>query len=561
VSRKIQALKSIVEMSGRRLLGDTIQTGRLGESIPMRRWQDVMSGMHFNTNQSARLGQQMKLAPKMIQSMEILQMALPALQERIDQELESNAALELVEPGLELEAGDSSTVQIDRERREELRTDSEGERELVVGEGNDSLDFERLDGMEQAYGSDLYGEDYGSAMRSSNRQAGERDGKIDAMNNAPSRGESLVTQLLKLWAFVDTDEQIAEAGRLLIEYINDDGLLDTDLESILELAPEQLRAKLTPELLEKALSVVQQELEPPGIAARSVRESLLLQIDAMEASTEDDDGALRDDARRLIAEWFDDLLENRLPQIERRSGMSLERIQAAKEWMHRLELAPGKTLVDVEVRPIVPDVVVEYDPQRDEYLAALANDPLRVLRISPSYEELAKDRSADDATREFVGKSVRNASWLIEAIGQRTNTLLRVVKVVLVRQRDFFDHGPQHLKPLPMVEVADQLGIHVGTVSRAVSEKWMETPRGYFPLRRFFSGGLETDSGKDVSWEAIKEMVREIVEAEESTSPLSDQSIADQLSERGVKIARRTVVKYREQLGIPSARRRKVHGA
>ncbi len=270
---------------------------------------------------------------------------------------------------------------------------------------------------------------------------------------------------------------------------------------------------------------------------------------------------MRGDARRLISEWFDDLLENRLPQIERRSGIALERIQVAKDWMHRLELAPGKTLVDVEVRPIIPDVIVEYDPQRDEYVAALANDPLMMLRVSPSYEELAKDRTTDEATRDFVGKSVRNASWLIEAIGQRTNTLLRVVKVVLMRQRDFFDHGPQHLKPLPMVEVAEQLGIHVGTVSRAVADKWMETPRGYFPLRRFFSGGLETDSGKDVSWEAIKEMVREIVEQEDAGKPLSDQAIADLLCERGVTIARRTVVKYREQLGIPSARRRKVHGS
>ena len=521
-----------------------------------------MSGMRFDTNQSMKLGQQMKLAPKMIQSMEILQMGLPALQERIDQELESNVALEVVEPGLDLEGAESGTVQeeIERERREEQRTDSEGERELVVGQGDDALDFERLDRMEQTFGSDLYEDDYGSAMRSSNRLSGERDGKMDAMNNAPSRGESLVTQLTNLWAFVDVEDDVADAGRILIEYINDDGLLDADLDSIREMAGPSAKIDLSPELLERTLGILQQELEPPGIAARSVRESLLLQIDAMEPSEDAADAGVRADARRLINEWFDDLLENRLPQIEKKSGMDLERIQSAKKWMHRLELAPGKTLVDVEVQPIVPDVVVEYDPQRDEYVAALANDPLMMLRISPSCEQLAKDGAADKETREFVDQSLRNATWLIEAIGQRKNTLLRVVNVVLVRQRDFFDHGPQQLKPLPMVEVADQLGIHVGTVSRAVAEKWMETPRGYFPLRRFFSGGLETESGKDLSWEAIKEMVREIVEEEDAASPLSDQAIADRLSERGVKIARRTVVKYREQLGIPSARRRKVHG-
>ena len=165
-----------------------------------------------------------------------------------------------------------------------------------------------------------------------------------------------------------------------------------------------------------------------------------------------------------------------------------------------------------------------------------------------------------DAAREFVGKSVRDATWLIDAINQRSSTLLRVVAVVLSRQRDFLDHGPQHLKPLPMTEVADQLGIHVATVSRAVAEKWIQTPRGVYPLRRFFSGGLETEEGGDRSWEAIKEVMREMIDGEDKARPLSDQAISDLLAEKGLKIARRTVVKYREQLGIPPARRRKIHG-
>ncbi|MED6306391.1 MAG: RNA polymerase factor sigma-54, partial [Planctomycetota bacterium] len=304
---------------------------------------------------------------------------------------------------------------------------------------------------------------------------------------------------------------------------------------------------------------VQTELEPAGIAARSVPESLLLQLDGMESPEDDEEELRRSDARRLISEHFEDLLENRLPLIQRNSGMSLERIQDAKNWMHRLELSPGRLLVDEAVRPIIPDVRVEYDPERDEYLAVLADDPILHLRVSPEYSEMARSKETDATTREFVERNVRDAGWLIEAITQRKNTLLRVVNVVLVRQRDFFDHGPQHLKPLPMVDVAEQLGIHVATVSRAVAEKWMETPRGYFPLRRFFSGGLETSEGRDMSWEAVKEMVREIVSGEDQKQPFSDQSIADMLNERGVKIARRTVVKYREQLGIPSARRRKIH--
>lgn len=519
-----------------------------------------MGSMRFDTSQSMRLGQQMKLSPRMIQSMEILHMALPALQERIEQELESNIALEALEPQLDLEDPESEQVRVEleRERREDERSDREGERELVVGMGDESADFERLEGMERDYG-DGFIETDSMSMHSSPSSNTDGDSKMAAMNNAPSRGESLVDQLLAQWKFVEVSDELLQTGIRLIEYIGDDGLLDADLETIQEQVRAEHGVEIPMDLLERALDLVQTELEPAGIAARSVSESLLLQLDAMDSPEDDEEEQRRLDARRLIAEHFEDLLENRLPQIQRNSGISLERIQAAKHWMHCLELSPGRLLVDEAVRPIIPDVRVEFDSERDQYIAALADDPILRLRVSPEYNAMAEDKKTDATTREFVEKNVRDASWLIEAISQRKNTLLRVVNVVLTRQREFFDHGPQHLKPLPMVDVAEQLGIHVATVSRAVAEKWMETPRGYFPLRRFFSGGLETSEGKDMSWEAVKEMVREIVTEEDPKRPHSDQSIADMLNERGVKIARRTVVKYREQLGIPSARRRKVH--
>ncbi|MEE2681202.1 MAG: RNA polymerase factor sigma-54 [Planctomycetota bacterium] len=519
-----------------------------------------MGSMRFDTSQSMRLGQQMKLSPRMIQSMEILHMALPALQERIEQELESNIALETLEPELDLEDPEIEQVRVEleRERREDERSDREGERELVVGQGDEAADFERLDGMERDYGEEFNDHD-SPRMHSSGSSSTDGDSKMAAMNNAPSRGESLVDQLLAQWKFVEVGDDLLETGKRLIEYIGDDGLLDADLETIQEQTLAERGIDIPMDLLERSLALVQTELEPAGIAARSVPESLLLQLDGMQGPDDDVEEQLRLDARRLISNHFEDLLENRLPQIQRDSGISLERIQAAKDWMHCLELSPGRLLVDETVRPIIPDVRVEYDAQRDQYVAALADDPILRLRVSPEYSAMAEDSTTDETTREFVGRNVRDASWLIEAISQRKNTLLRVVNVVLTRQREFFDHGPQHLKPLPMVDVAEQLGIHVATVSRAVAEKWMETPRGYFPLRRFFSGGLETEGGKDMSWEAVKEMVREIVSAEDLKHPYSDQVIADMLNERGVKIARRTVVKYREQLGIPSARRRKVH--
>jgi RNA polymerase sigma-54 factor len=227
--------------------------------------------------------------------------------------------------------------------------------------------------------------------------------------------------------------------------------------------------------------------------------------------------------------------------------------------MRKLNLSPGRDIVDEEVPPIIPDAVVEYDEELDQYVATLTDGFLPSLSISPMYQKMAKDRAQDKSTREFISNNVRNAQWLIDSLNQRQSTLMRVINVVLARQREYFDSGPQFLKPLPMVDVADQLGIHVGTVSRAVAEKWLQTPRGLVPLRKFFSGGTATESGRDMSWEAVKATLQEIIDAEDKSKPFSDEALAQALKAKGIDIARRTVVKYRQQLGIPPARRRKVY--
>ena len=379
-----------------------------------------MGSMRFDTSQSMRLGQHMKLSPRMIQSMEILHMALPALQERIEQELESNVALENLEPELDLEDPDAEQVRVEleRERREDERIDREGERELVVGAGDEAADFERLDGMERDYG-DAFTETASAPAHAGQSSGQDGDSKMAAMNNAPSRGESLVEQLLAQWKFVELPDDLLATGKRIIEYVGDDGLLDADLATIQEQVLAEHGVEIPIDLLERSLLLVQTELEPAGIAARSVPESLLLQLDGMEPPDDDEEEQRRADARRLIAEHFEDLLENRLPLIQRNSGMTLDRIQAAKDWMHRLELSPGRLLVDEAVRPIIPDVRVEFDPERDEYLAVLADDPILHLRVSPEYTAMARDQQTDASTREFVERNVRDAGWLIEAITQR----------------------------------------------------------------------------------------------------------------------------------------------
>lgn len=510
--------------------------------------------MRFEASQHLKLSQQMKLAPRMIQSMEILQMPMLALQERIEQELESNIALEQVEPGA---GSDEQGAEV----QDRVGDDAVDRKEMVVGEDSPSGtdDWERLDSLESDY-KEAFDNEYSSQRYSPTRMAGERDRKTDAMAGIPARGESLTEQLLHQWSFAEIDEDIAAIGERVIGYIDDDGLLGAPVDTILDQNRDVPGVvEMSIERLEETIAEIQRWLDPPGIGARDHRECFLLQIRRMATTTDEDEDEAWDDARLLIEDHYEDLLQNRLPRISQKADLSMERIHAAMGVMRRLTLHPGRDLVDVEVPPIIPDVIVEYDERNDTYVAGLSDGLLPVLQLSERYEQMARDRTLDKDTREFVGRNVRNAAWLIDSINQRKSTLLRVVNVVLSRQKDYFDNGPQHLRPLPMLEVADQLGIHVGTVSRAVADKWMQTPRGLVSLRKFFSGGTATDSGRDMSWEAVKATLQEIVDAEDKSDPLNDDALASELKKRGIEIKRRTVVKYRQQLNIPPARRRKVY--
>jgi RNA polymerase sigma-54 factor len=496
--------------------------------------------VRFEASQRLRTGQQMRMVPRLIQSMEVLQMPVAALQERIAAELERNVALEAADPGTELDL-----------------VRPEHERPIGGADADDgsAAGFERLRELERSYGDMLDGDGPPRARRGD----GERDAKMDAMANAPDRGENLAERLLHDWRLADVDPGLRAPGAAVIEALDADGLLHASFDDL----RAATGAAWDDALLARALDAVQSELEPPGIAARDVRESLLLQV---EAALDGRDGAVRadphalEDARTILADHWTDFLENRLPRIEQRAHLPMARIAAARDVLRRLRLAPGRDVAPEDARPVMPDVVVEYDADRDRYVAALADGQLPVLRVSPTYARMAKDPSTDPAARTFVAGNVRSAEWLIEAIHNRRSTLLRVVDEVLVRQRPWFDDGPEALRRLEMSEVAGALGLSTGTVSRAVSGKWMQTPRGMVELRRFFTGGVETADGSSAGWDAIRQMVREVVDAEDRGAPLSDEAIAARIKERGISIARRTVVKYREQLGIPSARHRKSHG-
>lgn len=507
-----------------------------------------------------KLGQQMKLAPRMIQSMEILQMPLAELEERIEQELENNITLEIVE-----QRPDDEGV-LDEQRRESEREATENERELAVDADGGVTDFERLesyeadhpDAAENEYSAARAGrqDDFEPVVRV--RADGERDAKMEAMANAPARSASLADQLLEQWALVEVRDELREPGRLIISFLDDDGFLRTDLETIHDRAPGQGPPSVA--LLEEALAAVQMLLDPPGVGARDIRECLLLQLDALEdelgAREEDLDEAWHH-ARLLVREHLDDLAQNRLPRIADETGLSLDQIKGAVGRIRRLSLAPARRLVDEAPAPITPDAIVEYDEEEDRYIAFLNDSSLPNLQINREYAEMVRDRDVPKEDREFIRKNLSNAQWLMDAVQQRRHTLQRVLNVVVDAQRDVFDYGLGALKPLPMTQVAEQLGIHVATVSRAVADKHLLSPRGVIALRKLFTGGFQTESGGEVSYDAVKAALKEVIDGEDKSKPFSDEALVEELKKRGVEIARRTVAKYRGQLDIPSARLRK----
>jgi RNA polymerase sigma-54 factor len=497
--------------------------------------------------QSTSMRQEMRqlLTPRMIQSMEILQLPLMALEERIEEELQNNPVLEVREPEGEGTAAGSE----EPEGRQEF---SEEEQALVVKENsNQSEDFDRLTKISEYLENEEFATNGGN-FRHAVSFDGERDKKLDAMNNTAARGITLAEYLLEQWTFVECSPPVRKAGEILINNIDAEGYFRAKFEDV----QRESKTPATIADLQEALSLIQ-TLEPPGVGARNLQECLLIQLQAIEDDQDLSEGHDFPLERALITEHLKDLEMNRYPQISRKLNRPIEDIQHAVKRLARLNPFPGKQIGGNDAPPITPDAVIFYDPQTDKYEIEMKNDPAPNLYISGMYRKMLKDRTQDKQTREFLSNNVRNARWLIESIEQRRSTIMRVIRAVVDAQREFFDKGPEFLKPLPMIHVADQLGIHVATVSRAVSEKWIQTPRGVFPLRRFFSGGTTSAEGEDMSWDAVKEKLKTIIENEDTKNPLNDDEIVERLKAQGIDLARRTVAKYRKILNISTARQRK----
>jgi RNA polymerase sigma-54 factor len=488
------------------------------------------------------------LTPRMIQSMEILQLPLMALEERIEQELETNPVLEMSDSSDD--GGGEENFDRIAPADKELAPD---ERALVVKEsGDQSDDFARLERISDYLENEEFSTNGSGEFRQHTSNDGDRDQKMDAMNNTASRSVTLSEHLMAQWALVDVSPAVRQAGRAIISYLDAEGYLRVELEQI----RQESIATMSLDDLEAALKVVQ-TLEPAGVGARNLQECLLLQLDAIESDEEMSQGHDFALERAIITTHLHDLEMNRYPQISKKLGVPIEAVQRAVHGLGRLNPHPGKTIGPSDAPAITPDATIYYDPETDRYEIEMANDPATNLHISALWKKYLKEKKGDKTTREFLSNNVRNARWLIESIEQRKSTIMRVIRVVVDAQREFFEKGQEFLRPLPMIDVAAQLGIHVATVSRAVSEKWVQTPRGIYPLRRFFSQGTTSTEGEDMAWGAVQEKLKIVIDHEDKHNPLNDDEIVEKMKEQGIDLARRTVAKYRKILNIPVARQRK----
>ncbi len=491
----------------------------------------------------------MKLAPRMIQSMEILQLNMMALHDRIEQELVENVTLERLEKSDDGTPNDSdsddlqSMERVTREERE-LRKDVET-RELVVENDTDNKsDFERLVEISSEWPEDNV--NFGDSRPSSNRISEDMDRQHDMMSNMLARPQSLHEYLLEQFAFYSVLPTERQFGEYLIQHLDHNGRMQSLLPEVLQQYNRVYGEELTQERADKVLGLIQ-HLDPPGVGARDHREMLLLQVE--------DSMPFHEVVRRLVSDHLEDIAFNRLPQIQKSTGYSLDLIKVGIEQIQTLNPYPGRGFEQRAVQRVTPDLAVDRNDD-GTYSVRILDEYTPELRISPRYMRMLQENPTAE-TREWIRRKVESARWLIDSIEQRYSTLRKVAQEIVDHQQAFLDKGPEFIQPLKMQQIADRVGVHVTTVSRAVDEKWIQTSRGLFPLKRFFGGGTQTDSGKDVAWDTIRIRLQELIDSENKRRPLSDDDLVEALADQGIPLARRTITKYRKQMQIPSSRQRR----
>jgi len=469
--------------------------------------------------QRQSLALQQVLSPQLQQSLLILQTPLLELRNLVQQEMETNPVLE----ELPEDSGANEPSEAEASADENFRNEFE---KLA------SLDEEWRDYMAQSASSNFDG------RRGSKEADEKRQFLFDSIPVQETLHQNLIAQLNQ--TVLSADDR--KAAELVIGNIDDDGFLQSTPEEM------ALTSGLPQNDFERMLALIQ-SFYPTGVGARDLRECLLIQLQRQGKEHSLEYG--------IVAEHMDDLGRHRFPDIARRMAISVEDVQKAADNIARLNPRPGQVFAAAPQNYVLPDVIVE--KVDGEYQIAFNNEQIPHLRISNLYKDIIA--SGDSQTRDvkdYIRDKIRSGKFLIRSIHQRQQTIMNIAQQIVSRQRDFLEYGPSHLKPMTMAEVAETVGVHETTVSRAVSGKYMATPQGVFEMKYFFTGGYQTATGESLSNTSVKQSILDLVKHESGSAPLSDHEMVEILTERGIPIARRTVAKYRGELNIlPSHMRRK----
>jgi len=475
--------------------------------------------MRLGLTQSLRTEQRLVQSPQMIQAMQVLQMPLIELKDQIEQELQENVFLERKDEN-DAEHGDAKSEHDDSTPQIEDRLQREFSAEI------DQLEAR----LEPSW-----------RQRGSMGSADDEDRKLEALYNTPGKPTSLPDYLMTQVRTQESNEDLIAVIEHVVYSLDENGRFQDTAEQIAARLPVPLP------LAEEAIAVVR-DLEPIGVGARDLRDCLLMQLDHL--------AFVRPLTRLLVERHLDDLAMNKLPKIAKETGASIEDVKDSWEFVRtHCDPHPGNAFGGTASTAVIPDVTVEeIDGQ---FVVKTHRGSMPELSISSVYRSLLQEAKTDPKVYEYLRRKIEGAKWFIEAVHQRQSTIERVAKEIVQRQEGFLRHGVQQLIPMKMQDIADAVEVHISTVSRTVSGKYIQTPQGIFDMKRFFSSGTMSDAGDMVSQRAVKDTLKQIIDAENKDSPLSDDQLVDELGKRGVHIARRTVTKYRKALGIDSSTRRR----
>ncbi|MCR4418215.1 MAG: RNA polymerase factor sigma-54 [Ignavibacteria bacterium] len=478
-----------------------------------------------------KLSQQLQLLPQQILYQKLLQLNNLSLEQKIREELDLNPVLE--------EVPIEENIQTQEEDRISSETESLADQHEDQIEEIESFTIEDfMNDNPESFSPDYQG------------------GDEEVIEIPSPEKQSLYEQLLNQLSLLNLSPDLFRLGEEIIGNIDEDGYLAVNLEDILKDLELFENIKIPYEKAEKLLKQIQ-HFEPLGIASRNLQECLLIQLEEKDINPK-----VKNIARKILSEHFDDFTSKRYESIENKLKINREELKEALNVIQHLNPKPGEgTLTNTDLQQITPDLIVE--KVDNKFVVYLNDRNIPQLRINPEYEiifkkKLKKIKSGDEKElKKFIKEKLDAAKWFIDAIEQRKITLLRVMNMIVEKQKDFFEYGEKHLKPMIYKDIAEPLNLDISTISRVVNGKYVQSPVGIHELKYFFSEGLETENGEAISNKNVKIRIKEIIDNEDKSNPYNDDEIAKILNKEGIKIARRTVAKYREQLGIPVAKLRR----